>query len=111
MLVKNGIKISTMQDTSPYDNAIAERINGILKNEFGIENLAAQLVKESVHAYNQIRPHLSNHMLTPDQMHNQTQFKRRQCKIIQCCSTGLSPVSSSAVSSFPAILSLILSTA
>lgn len=83
MLEKNGIKISTTQDSSPYDNAIAERINGVLKNEFGIENLAnenlaSRLVNESIQAYNQIRPHLSNHMLTPDQMHNQTQLKRKQ---------------------------------
>lgn len=83
MLEENGIQISTTQDSSPYDNAIAERINGILKHEFGIENLtdltmAVQLVKEAVQVYNHIRPHLSNHMLTPIQMHSQASLKRRQ---------------------------------
>ncbi|HWD90125.1 MAG TPA: hypothetical protein VG367_18485, partial [Mucilaginibacter sp.] len=28
-------------------------------------------VKESIYAYNFLRPHLSCHMLTPDQMHQQ----------------------------------------
>jgi transposase InsO family protein len=76
-LIKNNITISMTENGSPYDNAVAERVNGILKDEFG---LAEQLdnhteallqVKESIYAYNFLRPHLSCHMLTPDQMHQQ----------------------------------------
>jgi putative transposase len=83
ILNKSDILISTTQDSSPYDNAIAERINGILKHEFEIENLedqimATRLVKEAVSTYNQLRPHLSNHMLTPNQMHLQCKLERRQ---------------------------------
>ena len=57
----------------PYENAIAERINGILKQEFGIArniknlHLKKELIKNAIEIYNNFRPHLSNHMLTPDQ--------------------------------------------
>lgn len=77
MLDKNNIAISMTEDGSPYDNAIAERVNGILKDEFGLdemtENLsqAEKLVKQAVNIYNLYRPHLSNHYRTPEQMHKQ----------------------------------------
>jgi len=67
-------------------NAIAERINGILKQEFGIArnikniDLKKQLIKSAVGTYNNFRPHLSNHMLTPVEMHKQSKLKRRQYK-------------------------------
>jgi transposase InsO family protein len=70
----------------PYENAIAERINGILKQEFGIArnikniDLKKQLIKSAVGTYNNFRPHLSNHMLTPVEMHKQSKLKRRQYK-------------------------------
>ena len=57
-----------------YQNALAERVNGILKQEFLIyrcktfEDLK-QLVKESVDVYNRLRPHLSLGMQTPDEVH------------------------------------------
>lgn len=80
MLNKNNIAISMTEDGSPYDNAIAERVNGILKDEFGLEELTEnftssdKLVKQAVNIYNYYRPHLSNHYLTPDQMHSQQQL-------------------------------------
>ncbi len=57
-----------------YQNALAERINGILKYEFLVvqpQNLdeARQMVAESVAIYNQRRPHLSLQYQTPDQVH------------------------------------------
>ena len=77
----SGIQISMTQDGSPYDNAVAERINGILKDEFGldavfddIEQLKKQ-TKQSIETYNLKRPHLSCSMLTPQQMHNQREIK------------------------------------
>ncbi len=76
-LRKNKIKISVTQNGSPYENAIAERINGILKDEFGLgvilKNLqqAQLLMKYAVEIYNLKRPHWSNQLLTPDQMHQQ----------------------------------------
>lgn len=76
-LKEHGFLISMTQDGSPYDNAVAERINGILKAEFGLadvledEAAARQLAKESIELYNQLRPHLSCGLLTPEQMHGQ----------------------------------------
>ncbi|HSD36435.1 MAG TPA: integrase core domain-containing protein, partial [Rhodocyclaceae bacterium] len=57
-----------------YQNALAERINGILKNEFLIHrpaNLeeARRMVRESVRIYNEQRPHTSLKMKTPDEVH------------------------------------------
>ncbi|WP_228442256.1 integrase core domain-containing protein [Chryseobacterium nematophagum] len=65
------------QESDPYQNAIAERINGILKQEYDIDNFNVDLitrkilVKQAIILYNECRPHLSNHYLTPVKMHNQ----------------------------------------
>ena len=54
-----------------YDNAVAERVNGILKNEYNLDALflnlphAQQAVQEIVWIYNYDRPHLSLDMATP----------------------------------------------
>ncbi len=80
-LKENGIAISMTQNGDPYENAIAERVNGILKDEFGLsdkfENIiqAKELTKQSIEIYNQLRPHLSCSMLTPNQMHQQNKIK------------------------------------
>lgn len=81
LLKDNGIAISMTQTGSPYDNAVAERINGILKDEFALDSIfsdRSQLVKQldqSIIAYNTLRPHLSNNMLTPVAMHQQTSIQ------------------------------------
>ena len=81
LLTKNEIDISMTQDGNPYDNAIAERVNGILKGEFGLDDILPdikQARKQTVQAislYNNQRPHLSCGMLTPNQMHSQTRLK------------------------------------
>ena len=83
LLNSNSISISMTQDGNPYDNAIAERVNGILKDEFGLDDIfenieqARSEVKQSIDLYNRQRPHLSNNMLTPTQMHNQNKLKPR----------------------------------
>lgn len=77
VLNKNGISISMTQDGSPYDNAVAERVNGILKDEFGLDSVFSDIDEVSRHTrqaitlYNKNRPHLSCAMLTPHQMHDQ----------------------------------------
>lgn len=83
LLSSKGISISMTESGSPYDNAIAERVNGILKDEFALDEqfehrhqLELQ-VKQSIETYNHQRPHLSNHMLTPIQMHKQHVLKPR----------------------------------
>jgi putative transposase len=81
LLRLNDIDISMTQTGSPYDNAIAERINGILKEEFGLDETfetmqeAEKQTVESISLYNQLRPHTSNHFLTPQQMHSQSILK------------------------------------
>ena len=57
-----------------YQNALAERVNGILKGELLLQrpaNLeqARRMVRESVQIYNAERPHLSLKMQTPDAVH------------------------------------------
>lgn len=80
-LKQNDIAISMTENGDPYENAIAERVNGILKDEFGLaEQLtniseAMQQTVQSIRIYNNNRPHLSCSMLTPVQMHQQEQIK------------------------------------
>lgn len=59
-----------------YQNALAERVNGILKDEFLFllpDDLAQArlLVKQAIYLYNEERPHLSLSYLTPNQVHQQ----------------------------------------
>lgn len=86
LLNKSKIKCSMTQNSDPYENAVAERINGILKQEFNIDKynqslpIMKQIIKEVVEIYNNKRPHYSNFMLTPNQMHVQNQIKMRTYK-------------------------------
>lgn len=74
---KRGFRMSTTQKYDPYENAIAERINGILKYEFGLKNtiksvkIAQMMVREAVELYNNERLHLSLDYKTPQEVHNQ----------------------------------------
>lgn len=85
-LNKNKILCSMTQNSDPYENAVAERVNGILKQEFAIDKYSQKtevmkkIVKEAITAYNEIRPHYSNYMLTPNQMHSQNLIKMRTYK-------------------------------
>jgi transposase InsO family protein len=80
-LKEHHITISMTENGDPYENAIAERINGILKDEFGLaEQLnniseAIQQTAQSIYIYNNSRPHLSCSMLTPVQMHKQKEIR------------------------------------
>lgn len=75
LLQSNQINISMTQSGSPYDNAIAERINGILKQEFGLDNVfksyihAIEPVATAIYNYNNIRPHFSCNLNTPAKQH------------------------------------------
>ena len=86
ILTKNDILPSMTEQYDPYENAIAERINGILKQEFDIDKydtsleIKRKLVHNSIEIYNNYRPHLSNYMLTPNQMHQQKSIKRKSYK-------------------------------
>ena len=86
LLKDNDISPSMTEKYDPYENAIAERINGILKQEFDIAkkvkdfSVKEKLIQNAIKTYNHIRPHLSNQMLTPMQMHAQNKLKRKQYK-------------------------------
>jgi len=74
-LTAYGIHPSMTDGYDCYQNALAERINGILKQEFllyrckTIEELKI-LVTESINIYNEMRPHLALDMETPNAVHN-----------------------------------------
>ncbi len=86
ILKENNVKVSMTENGDPYENAIAERINGILKYEFliidGFKNHleALKIIKESVGIYNDERPHLSCEMLTPNQTHLQQEIQIKKWK-------------------------------
>lgn len=79
-LRKNGITPSMTDGYDCYQNALAERVNGILKNEFLIHkcNTGKELKKyisESIWVYNNLRPHLSLNMKTPNEIHKKSSKK------------------------------------
>jgi len=79
LLIKNGIEISMTTKHDPYENAVAERVNGILKDEYAIESFKTQKeaqkeIKSSIRLYNTDRPHLSCGYRTPQQAHKQEGF-------------------------------------
>jgi transposase InsO family protein len=63
------------ENGDPYENAIAERVNGIIKSEFRLYNSSLslheteKLVATSINNYNTMRPHASCNYLTPQQAH------------------------------------------
>ena len=86
-ILKNKKIIPSMTESyDPYSNAIAERMNGILKQEFLLEEYRENLdtmkllVKDAVRIYNTKRPHYSCFMKTPEEMHKQKQIKIRTYK-------------------------------
>jgi transposase InsO family protein len=85
-LNKSNIKCSMTNNGDPYENAVAERVNGILKQEFMIDTYHLDLsvmkviVKEAIEIYNNQRPHYSNYMLTPKLMHTQSKIQMRTYK-------------------------------
>ncbi|MFT7196031.1 MAG: putative transposase [Marinoscillum sp.] len=86
VLSKNHIVCSMTEKYDPYQNAVAERVNGILKQEFikGIllkdVSLMDKLIEQSIEIYNQERPHYSCFMKTPEYMHKQQSIRIRTYK-------------------------------
>ena len=71
---RHGLKCSMTDGYDCYQNALAERVNGILKTELLLQRAAdleqaRRMVRESVQIYNAERPHLSLKMQTPDAVH------------------------------------------
>jgi transposase InsO family protein len=94
LLVTAGIAISMTENGDPYENALAERVNGIIKSEFNLYHSALGMVKtsekisQSIQLYNNLRPHSSCDFLTPQMAHLKTgvlkkRWKKRNYKVYE----------------------------
>lgn len=87
ILNKYSIKISMTHGASPHQNSIAERVNGIIKEEWLYDltlknqKQAERKIKEIVSIYNTYRPHQTLNNKTPDQVHKEV-FLRDKIKSI-----------------------------
>jgi len=86
VLNKNKIKVSMASKGNCYENAQAERLNGILKQEYGLGQTikskaqAKRICKQAIDLYNNRRPHWSLQLATPMQVHQGTvKVKVRMC--------------------------------
>ena len=80
---KHGLTCSMTDGYDCYQNALAERVNGILKGEFLLQRptdlaQATRMVDESVAIYNLERPHCSLQLKTPDEVHRASLADLRQ---------------------------------
>jgi len=86
VLENEKIMISMTQNGDPYENAMAERVNGILKVEFDLyrrfetHEQAQQAVDQAVKTYNEVRPHASCDFLTPAQAHEKEGVLKKRWK-------------------------------
>lgn len=75
MLAKENITIRMTEDSNPCDNNMAERVNGIIKNEFKKDQTyrnhkeACKAIAKDIAIYNNKRPHGSIDYLTPEVAH------------------------------------------
>lgn len=75
ILKKQGVRISMTEENHVYENAVAERVNGILKDELQLGEklvsfrVAERMVKEAIQIYNEERLHMSLKYMTPAQKH------------------------------------------
>ncbi len=76
LLQKNGVSISMTEENHCYENSVAERINGILKDEFLLDSTfkdrmtAEKVCKQVIKIYNNIRLHMNLDYKTPNQVHS-----------------------------------------
>ena len=78
ILKKKKIDISMTEENHCYENAIAERVNGILKDEFYLDQTfdneahAKKAAKNAINLYNEVRLHLSLDYKTPNMVYLKT---------------------------------------
>jgi transposase InsO family protein len=87
ILQKYKIIISMTEDYKPTDNAVAERINGIIKGEtlyrthrFNTTTHARNLIERYIHFYNYRRPHMSIGYKIPAVAHLESGLQERKWK-------------------------------
>jgi transposase InsO family protein len=75
LLKKNRMEISMTEANHCYENAMAERVNGILKDEFLLSEempdfaTTQKAVEQAIESYNTLRPHWSLNLNTPQAIH------------------------------------------
>ena len=85
-LRKRHVGISMTENGDPLENAVAERVNGILKTEWPelqqctSEEQAREVTARVIGTYNCRRPHLSVGYLTPEQAHRTNGMSERKWK-------------------------------
>jgi len=86
-LESNHIGISMTTKHDPYENAVAERINGTIKNEFDLvdrlpdQKQAEREINKTIWVYNNVRPHDSCNYLTPHETHRKESIKLKKWPI------------------------------
>jgi len=86
LLAGEQIEISMTERGDPYENALAERMNGIIKGEFNLYGSSLNFeqtrgkIEGSIKAYNELRPHGSCDYLTPCQAHQQGNVLKKRWK-------------------------------
>lgn len=74
-LSSKGMQVSMTEEMHCYENANAERLNGILKQEYGLgytfrnKRQALAAVEQAVHTYNTRRPHMALDYRVPEDVH------------------------------------------
>lgn len=75
-LTARGLLVSMTETNHTAENALAERMNGILKQEYGLDmefetkEAARQAIREAIHLYNHHRPHTALDYAVPAQVHS-----------------------------------------
>ena len=75
LLNQNNVAVSMTSKYDPYENAIAERVNGTIKNEFEMDlylptkQFAMREINRVIKIYNKLRPHMSCSMCSPEGVH------------------------------------------
>ncbi len=75
-LKKAGMPISMTEENHCYENALAERVNGILKDEYNLSSRflskqqAIKAICQAIDLYNTKRPHLSLRYRIPEEVHS-----------------------------------------
>lgn len=106
LLQDKNIQISMTENEDPLENAIAERVNGILKQEYLYHysnnnlNQAIENLHLAVKLYNQQRPHLSIGLLTPEIVHKNNlkceklwkNYYRKNSKIVNLLQDNIATV-------------------
>lgn len=85
ILKDKSVRISMTENPDPLENAVAERVNGIIKNEYELEGFKSyneldRYVVECIFDYNNFRRHNSIENMTPNEAHHQSGQIQRMWK-------------------------------